>query len=193
MAPIPPAQIIDFWKQAGPKQWFGGGPALDAEIAMRFSVEVARAIMRLREGPHPWESAARGVLALLILTDQFPRNIYRGLPLSWANDPLALGVARRAVAAGQDREMGGDMRVFFYLPFSHSEAMADQDRAVEYCEAAFGADSAYAKHARAHRRIIERFGEFPERNAVLGRPTTEDEQRWIRQGGYAREMKAEAA
>src|SRR5690606_29022311 len=115
MTPIAPATILEFWQEAGPEAWFGGGPALDAEIAERFEPEVRRAVARLMTGPHPWESAARGSLALLILTDQFPRNIWRGLAESWAYDELARGVARRAVNAGQDREIGGPTRVFFYL------------------------------------------------------------------------------
>ncbi len=187
MQSAPPALILDFWQKVGPEGWFGGGPALDAEIATRFEASVRNACARLAQGPHPWEVSARSTLALLILTDQFPRNIWRGLTLSWAADPLARGVALRAANAGQDREMAGPMRVFFYLPFTHSEDMEDQNRCCALTEGAFGADSEFARHARAHRRIIEQFGRFPERNAVLGRSTTEEEQRWIRMGGYGRE------
>lgn len=193
MTPISPDTILDFWRAVGPDGWFGGGPVLDAEIAMRFEPAVRDAAARLREGAHPWESSAPGSLALLILTDQFPRNIWRGLVESWAYDELALGVARRAEAAGHDRRIDGPMRVFFYLPFSHSESMDDQERCCALTEDAFGIDDEFSRHARAHRRIIARFGRFPERNAVLGRPTTPEAQDWIRQGGYNAEMKQEAA
>ncbi len=187
MQPIPPAKILEFWQDAGPEAWFAADPEFDARIATAFGTEVGRACERLARGPHPWESAARSTLALLILTDQFPRNIYRGLSAAWACDRLALGVARRALGAGLDKEMGGAMRIFFYLPFCHSETMEDQDRSVSLIAEAFG-DGEFLRHARAHRRVIRKFGEFPERNAILGRPTSEEEQRWIRQGGYGGEL-----
>jgi uncharacterized protein (DUF924 family) len=187
-----PDTVVAFWQSAGPEAWFGGGPLLDAEIAIRFEAEVRRACEILRHGPHPWEREARSAMALLILTDQFPRNIYRGLTDAWACDPLARGAAARMIDAGLDREIEGPMRVFFYLPFSHSESMNDQERCVALTEAAFGKDSEFARHARAHRRMLEQFGRFPERNAVLGRPTSDAEQDWIRQGGYDAEVKREA-
>jgi uncharacterized protein (DUF924 family) len=119
-------------------------------------------------------SSPEQALATVIVLDQFPRNMFRGSPRAFAADPLALGVAREAVARGIDTRVGPiERRVFFYLPFEHSEDLADQNRSVELMRTL--GDPEFDKYADAHRVIIERFGRFPHRNAVLGRISTPEE------------------
>src|SRR5690606_31344158 len=113
--------------------------------------------------------------------DQIPRNVFRGSGHAFATDPLALHVARRALGAGFDARVDATLRFFFYLPFEHSEAIADQDRAVELFTALGKAD--LLGYAHAHRNVIARFGRFPHRNAALGRDNTADEQAWLDAGG----------
>ncbi|MGH6977443.1 MAG: DUF924 family protein, partial [Stellaceae bacterium] len=134
----------------------------------------------------PWEQSAPGALALLILLDQFPRNMFRGQARAFATDPLALAIASRAILNGFDGAKFGtlpDMRGFFYLPFEHSENLADQERAVALYKAIGDADG--LKWAELHAGIIRRFGRFPHRNAVLGRVTTPEEQAFLDGGGFA--------
>jgi len=110
-----------------------------------------------------------------------PRNIFRGTGHAFATDPLALSLARRGVDAGLDRAVAQDLRVFVYLPFEHSEALADQQRAVALFEAL--GDPMYLRYAQAHQEVIERFGRFPHRNRALGRDSTPGEQAWLDAGG----------
>jgi len=173
-----PAAIAAFWREAGYAKWFNGGAAFDAECRARL-LEPHMAAAR-REYEH-WMDSANGALALLILLDQIPRNIFRGSGHAFATDPLALHYAVRAVDAGLDREVADDLRAFVYLPFEHSEALADQQRSV----ALFGAlgNEGYLRYAQAHLDVIGRFGRFPHRNLALGRISTPEEQAWLDAGG----------
>jgi uncharacterized protein (DUF924 family) len=177
-ASIQPHDVVRFWRAAGPGRWFAKDDAFDRDFVARFA-DLHMAAAR-RELDH-WRREADGSLALLILLDQFPRNAYRGSAHMFATDALALSFAREAVARGHDHAVDPALRVFFYLPFEHSEALADQDRAVALCE---GLDS-YARYARIHRDVIARFGRFPHRNAALGRDTTAEEQAFLEAGGFA--------
>src|SRR5215211_5695999 len=165
--PIEPHDVVSFWQAAGAERWFSKDDALDAAIRARFlATYEAAAAGKLAH----WESTAEGALALVILLDQFPRNMFRASARTYAADPLA-----RAVAA--------DLRTFFYLPFMHSEAVADQERCVMLYRALGDAES--LRYAEDHADIIRRFGRFPHRNAVLGRETTPDEQAFLTGGGFA--------
>jgi uncharacterized protein (DUF924 family) len=120
-----------------------------------------------------------------VLTDQLPRNLFRGQADAFATDPLALAAARVAVAAGWDMDAPEPDRQFFYMPFEHSEDIADQDRAVTLMEERLSSDPDMALHARAHREVIRRFGRFPTRNAALGRESSPAEAEYLAAGGYA--------
>jgi uncharacterized protein (DUF924 family) len=174
-----PAVVVTFWREAGPDRWFKKDAAFDDEIKRHFlGTHEAAAAGKLTD----WEQSAEGVLALLILLDQFPRNMFRGEARAFATDPLARAVTSRAILNGFD---GGfpDMRGFFYLPFAHSENLADQERGVALYKAVGDEDG--LKWAMLHADIIRRFGRFPHRNAVLGRVTTPGEQAFLDGGGFA--------
>ena len=172
-------EIVSFWREAGPERWFKKDAAFDEEIKRRFMPTYeAAAAGKLRD----WEHGAEGALALLILLDQFPRNMFRGDKRAFTTDPLARAVTAGALIKGFDAQVG-DMRGFFYLPFEHSEDMADQERGVALYKAAGDADG--LKWAELHADIIRKFGRFPHRNAVLGRTTAEEEQEFFNGGGFA--------
>ncbi|MDH5835070.1 DUF924 family protein [Luteimonas kalidii] len=171
-------QVIEFWRASGYERWFNGGDAFDAQCGERFTdLHLAAA----RRECETWMDSPDGALALLILLDQIPRNVYRGSGHAFATDALALHYARRALDAGLDREVDADLRAFMYMPFEHSEALADQQRAVSLFEAL--GDAQYLQYAQAHLEVIERFGRFPHRNRALGRDSTADEQAWLDAGG----------
>ena len=173
------ADVIAFWRAAGPKRWFEKDAAFDDDIRRRFlKVHEAAAAGKLTA----WEANAEGALALLILLDQFPRNMFRGQARAFASDPLALAVASRAILNGFDGVFP-DLRGFFYLPFEHSENLADQEKGVAFYKAVGDADG--VKWAEIHADIIRRFGRFPHRNAVLGRVSTPEEQKFLDDGGFA--------
>lgn len=177
---VKPADIVMFWRDAGPERWFNKDAAFDEEIRQRFLTSYEAAA----EGKlSAWEDSAEGALALLILLDQFPRNMFRGSARAFAADPLARAVAAGALVRGFDAQVPSDMRAFFYLPFEHSEDLADQERAVALFKASGDADG--LKWAELHADIIRRFGRFPHRNAVLGRETTAAEQVFLEGGGFA--------
>ena len=174
-----PEVVLAFWHTAGPDKWFEKDTAFDDDIRARFlATYEAAAAGKLSS----WELTAEGALALTIVLDQFPRNMFRGDPRTYAADPLALAVAQRALARGFDRSMALSDRQFLYLPFEHSETLADQER----CCALFRAtgDADLLKWAELHADIIRRFGRFPHRNAVLGRATTPEEQAFLDGGGF---------
>jgi uncharacterized protein (DUF924 family) len=174
-----PADVLAFWREAGPQRWFRKDEGFDALFRTRFmAAHEAAAQGALDE----WAACADGALALLILLDQFPRNAFRGQPRMFATDGKAREMATAAVSAGLDQQVPAELRNFFYLPFAHSEALADQDRAVELARA-LGDDALH--WAVVHREIVERFGRFPHRNAVLGRATTPQEQQFLDEGGFA--------
>jgi uncharacterized protein (DUF924 family) len=171
--------VVTFWRDAGAERWFKKDDAFDAEIKRRFlATHEAAAAGKLRD----WENSAEGALALLILLDQFPRNMFRGDKRAFATDPLARAVTAGALIKGFDGQVG-DMRGFFYLPFEHSEDMADQERGVALYKAAGDDDG--LKWANMHADIIRRFGRFPHRNKALGRATTPDEQKFLDDGGFS--------
>ena len=165
---------------AGPKAWFKKDENFDNEIRRRFlgiHEQAADGLLR------SWEESAVGALALLILLDQFPRNMFRDSPRMFASDPLARAVAAGAIVRGFDAQVDKEMRGFFYLPFEHSENMDDQARSVAFYKAIDDADG--LKWAELHANIIRRFGRFPHRNAVLGRATTPEEQAFLDAGGFS--------
>jgi uncharacterized protein (DUF924 family) len=165
------AEVLSFWfSDAGSRQWFAPTAEFDREIRERFADFAARAA---RGELSAWEESPKGCLALCILLDQMPRNMYRGTPRVYAADHLALEIAERAVDRGFDRNLPPERRQFLYLPFSHSERLADQLRAVALFEAA-GLDEALV-YVRGHLRTIRRFGRFPHRNTILGRASTPEE------------------
>jgi uncharacterized protein (DUF924 family) len=175
-----PETVLAFWRAAGPDKWFKKDLAFDGEIRRRFlETYEAAAASQLTD----WERSPEGALALLIVLDQFPRNMFRGSARAFAADPLARAIAERALARGFDQTVALAERTFFYLPFEHSEAMADQER----CIALFGAtgDAEALKWAELHADIIRRFGRFPHRNAALGRAATPEEQVFLDSGGFA--------
>jgi uncharacterized protein (DUF924 family) len=175
-----PSDVVAFWHEAGPERWFKKDPQFDDEIRTRFlALHEAAARGDLKD----WEATAEGALALLILLDQFPRNMFRGNARAFATDPLARAVTASALLHGFDAQVSPDMRAFFYLPFEHSEDMADQERGIALYTAAGDADG--LKWANLHADIIRRFGRFPHRNAPLGRPTTPEEQTFLDEGGFA--------
>jgi uncharacterized protein (DUF924 family) len=170
--------VLDFWREAGASKWFNGGADFDAECRSRF-LEAHHAAAR-REFAHRMDDAD-GALALLLLLDQIPRNVFRGSAHAFATDGLARACASRAIDAGFDRAIAVPMRLFLYMPFEHSEDLADQHRAVELI-AKMG-DAGYLDYAHRHRDVIARFGRFPHRNAALGRMSTPEEQAWLDAGG----------
>jgi len=180
---LKPADVVAFWRDVGPKRWFEKDTALDDEVRRRFlSLHKAAAAGKLTE----WEQSADSALALLILLDQFPRNMFRGEARAFATDPLARAIASRAILNGFDGAKSGilpDMRTFFYLPFMHSEDMADQDRSLTFYRVHGDAES--LKYAELHADIVRRFGRFPHRNAILGRVTTPEERAFLDGGGFA--------
>ncbi|WP_434621212.1 DUF924 family protein [Tabrizicola sp. M-4] len=182
-----PIELLDFWlDEVGPDGWYAGGEVLDATCRDRF-VDIWTAA---RDGGlEHWVEGTVGSLAFLILTDQLPRNMFRGRAESFATDPLALAAARRAVAEGWDMDAPEPERQFFYMPFEHSEDPADQATAVRLMEERLSSDPEMALHARAHQAVIARFGRFPGRNEALGRFSTPEEQDWLDQGGYGAEVR----
>lgn len=178
--PAIPADILSFWLSAGPERWFARKAAFDEAIRLRFEPTHHAAA---RGEYAAWEETAEGSLALLLLLDQFPRNLFRGSAHAYATDPLARRIAAKALERGFDRQVDPALRAFFYLPFEHSEDPADQARAVALFSAA--GDEEGLKWAVLHEDIIERFGRFPHRNAPLGRATTPEEQAFLDEGGFA--------
>ena len=170
--------VLDFWWSAGPPKWYGGGEEFDREIENRFGALHAHAV---GGGCAGWSDDAASALALVIVLDQFPLNMFRGRPESFSGEVAARMVAAGALDEGFDSEMTGEERAFLYLPFMHSEDPADQERSVALYEAAELEDS--LRWARHHREIVHRFGRFPHRNAILGRESTRDEMDWLASPG----------
>ena len=181
LQPLPsPADVLSFWRHAGPDRWWAKDDAFDTVIRTRFQGTWEAA----RDGKlASWQATDDGALALVIVLDQFPRNMFRGDPKMFSTDSLALGVARSAVTRGLDKRIDASLLVFLYVPFMHSEKLADQ----EECVALFkhSSDSENLKFAEEHADIIRRFGRFPHRNATLGRTTTPEEKAFLDAGGFA--------
>ncbi len=167
-------EIVEFWQDAGPAKWFAKDARFDQDLRVRFeSLHFSAARGELTH----WAETAEGVLALLILTDQIPRNLFRGSAHAYATDPMARAVAERAIERDLATAVEPALRIFFYMPFKHSEAISDHDRAVVLFEAHARetGDQDSLKWARHHREVIERFGRFPHRNAILGRAPRPEE------------------
>lgn len=184
-----PVEVLDFWiGEIGAKGWFIGGDAVDAACRDRF--------LDLWQAAHDgglehWVEGPTGTLAYLVVTDQFPRNMFRDTARAFASDAHARAAAKLAVAEGWDMEVPEPERVFFYMPYEHSESLADQDESVRLVAERLpltGAD--YGLHAEAHRAVIRAFGRFPTRNAALARATTPAEARWLEAGGYGAVVRA---
>jgi len=174
------ADVLGFWfDKLGRKQWFVRDEAIDAECRDRFAPLIDEINSRPVEDA---VSSPNHALASIIVLDQFTRNIHRGTPRAFAYDELARGIARLGVALGVDnRIFPMDRRIFFYLPFEHSEAYPDQLRSVELISAL--GDEEYTRYAEAHREVIARFGRFPHRNVILGRESTPEELEFLQQPG----------
>ena len=181
--------VLEFWFGADPsaitddtrKRWFMKDPAFDEAIREQFGAAWEQAVAGELSD---WEQSPRGALAVLILLDQFSRNLWRGDPRTWAQDEQARGVMRRALERGFDRQLGFDERSFLYMPLMHSEVLADQEECVtrfEQLRDEGGQD--VVKWAVAHRDIVARFGRFPHRNEVLGRRSTPEEESFLQEPG----------
>jgi uncharacterized protein (DUF924 family) len=179
MSTCTPNDVIKFWDEAGEDRWFSNDPAFDAKVRETW-LEAHEAAARRQLVD--WEGDAAGMLALLLLLDQFPRNMFRGSPHAFATDLMAHGVATRAMARRDDLKFEIPLKRFFYLPFMHSERLADQERCLDLCHAAGDEDS--YRFSLVHLDVIARFGRFPHRNATLGRTTTPQEQAFLDAGGF---------
>ncbi len=171
--------VAAFWTPLGHAVWFGKDPAFDRKFRDSFAVQHGAAA---RGELMPWLATPEGALSLVLLLDQYPRNAFRGTPRMYQTDTLARIVATAALELGHDRACGPELRGFFYLPFGHSEHLADQDRSAALCA---DLPEPAPSHARRHRDIIARFDRFPHRNAILGRPSTALELDWLAAGGFA--------
>ncbi|MGB7102455.1 MAG: DUF924 family protein [Xanthobacteraceae bacterium] len=180
MSDVTPAEIVSFWREAGPGRWFKQDENFDLSIKSRF---LAAHEAAARGELAAFEESVEGALALVILLDQFSRNMFRVTARAFATDPLARAVADRAITRGFDQATDEALRQFFYLPFMHSELLADQDRSVQLYAALGDAD--LSSYALAHRDIITKFARFPHRNRVLGRDTTPVEREFLDAGGFA--------
>lgn len=184
-------EVLDFWfgeprsARFGKEwdQWFGGHEAFDAELRTRFggTLEAAR-----RGDMDDWQSSPLGALAFIVVLDQFSRNIHRGSAEAFAGDARAIAAARRMVDSGADCGLpSAHHRAFVYMPFEHDESLESQEQAVRLFEA-LERDTGlrgYARYARRHAEIVARFGRFPHRNALLGRPSTDDELSFLLEPG----------
>ncbi|MFN0193520.1 MAG: DUF924 family protein [Aestuariivirga sp.] len=177
--PAEAATVVDFWQDAGPDLWFAKNPDFDRRFRERFLSWHEAAARGELAG---WLNTSEEALALVLLLDQFPRNAFRGTPRMYRTDALARDMAAAAIAAGHDCGVEEKLRVFFYLPFGHSEDLTDQERSVAL-NAHLGQPN--LSHAERHRDIVRRFGRFPHRNPILGRAMTEEEQRFLDEGGFS--------
>ena len=180
-------RVISYWF-AGPdahKKWFGGGPSVDAEIKDQFSPLVLAARSSQLES---WRGKPDGELALVLLLDQFPRNIFRGTPESFSSDSMALEVSTEAIAKGLHRQVPHGQEMFFYYPFMHDEKLISHVADVALwelwkgrCEGSAEMERAEESlsFARRHMETIVRFGRYPSRNKILGRESTEEEVKFL--------------
>ena len=177
---VAPADILAFWRDAGPDRWYKRDDAFDAELRRRY-LDLWR---KASAGElSSWEGSDDGTLALVIVLDQFPRNMFRDDVRTYASDAKAREVAHRAIERGVDGRIDPALREFLSLPFMHSEHLSDQLRCIELSRAAGHAEN--LKWAEHHADIIRRFGRFPHRNLLLGRATTPEEQAFLDEGGFA--------
>lgn len=174
-----PDSVLKFWfEELTSKDWFVKSDEIDRLITERFA---ALHLAQSREVTAEWRATPEARLARIIVLDQFPRNIYRGSPLSFATDRLALNAAKAAIAVGADAATTERRRIFFYMPFEHAENLEEQARAVALCEA-LGNEN-YLDYALKHQAVIKRFDRFPHRNPILGRTSTPDEEAYLAEPG----------
>ncbi len=175
--PAEASAVLRYWfEELTPEQWWRDR-TLDQQIAARF----LDLYHRLRRAvPADWRETPRGVLAAVLVLDQFPRNMFRGTAAAFATDARARALAAEAVERGFDTALGVDEKLFLYLPFEHSEDAADQARAVELISALGNAQ--YTEFAKQHQAVVERFGRFPQRNAALVRVSTPEEEAFLAEG-----------
>lgn len=175
---VSPREILDFWfRETPPEHWFSSAPEFDALIRGKFAESWRQARETGAWQGHNMEEA----LALILLFDQFPRNMFRGTAQAHATDELARKAARTAVERGFDLEAPAGIRQFFYLPFMHSEDLADQDLCLRLTRERLGESHSSYGYAARHRDVIARFGRFPARNGALGRANTSDEIEYLKQ------------
>ncbi|WP_270730732.1 DUF924 family protein [Shimia sp. Alg240-R146] len=187
-----PEDVLEFWlDEVGPKGWYAVSEELDQTIRDRFLTtwEAAKA-----GGMGQWMTYPSGTLAYLILTDQFPRNMFRGSGEAFSTDRQAIAAAKSAIGKKWDLKIDEPARQFFYLPLMHSENLCDQEHCIRlFCERMPEGGDSNLFHAKAHREVIRRFGRFPYRNDALERHSTEVEAAYVAQGGYGytvRELQA---
>lgn len=174
-------EVIHFWfEETKPVQWFQKNSDFDNLIYERFYASYRLAAEGLCAS---WQDDAMGALALCLVLDQFPRNMFREMPESFATDAQALRVATLALHRGYDQLMPPERRRFLYLPFEHSESIENQNRAVSLFATMKDDDPLGYDYALRHKAVIERFGRFPHRNAILGRKNTPDEDEYLAQPG----------
>ena len=178
MSKIAPRQILDFWfKETPQSRWFVADPLFDAAVRSRFE-EVWRE--GRAGGLTEWENDKQGTLALIVLFDQFPRNMFRGTAEAFSTDALSRKIAKRAIARGDDLEAPASMRSFYYLPLTHSEDLADQETCVRLTRERLGEGHYSYPYALSHKMVIERFGRFPARSQALGRAATPEEAEFLK-------------
>lgn len=171
--------VISFWKQAGPKKWFAKDDGFDQEMRQQFMPLLEQAI----EGQlDHWKENADACLGLILILDQFSRNLFRNNPKAFSQDPAALSAARHALEQGYELKVDPELRSFIYMPLMHSEALEDQKESLRL--QTLGGKEANIKAAKEHFQIIERFGRFPHRNQILGRQTTPEEEKYLQSGGF---------
>ena len=174
-----PADILKFWREAGRDRWYKRDDAFDAEVRRRYLDSWRKAAAGELSS---WEATDDGALALTIVLDQFPRNMFRNDPQTYASDRQARDTAARAIYRGADRRIDPLLLEFLYMPFMHSEHLPDQLRCIELFGATANTENReYAEH---HAGIIRLFGRFPHRNRILGRATTPEEQAFLDAGGF---------
>lgn len=180
------SDIVHFWfVECTPKQHFVSTPNFDAQVRRRFAKAIETEARRVKSGEHPWLKTAEGALALILLFDQFTRNVWRGSGKAFAFDATARQIARVMIDRGLDMELPPKKRSFVYMPFMHSEDLADQDYSLELFGSRLPEENNNLSHANKHRDVIKEFGRFPYRNDALGRKSTPDERAYLSGGGYA--------
>lgn len=175
-----PRDVTDFWLAQPAEAYFVADTAFDDRLREKFGAAHAQAVSGVLDS---WQETRDGRLALILLLDQMSRNLHRGTPDMFAGDAKALEIAAKAIDLGDDSDCEASVKCWYYMPFMHSEALADQDRCVELCQQP-GLEGTLP-YAIDHRDIVVRFRRFPHRNTILGRDTSYEEQAFLDTGGFA--------